>query len=232
MNINVYCDESSHLQHDSSDTMVLGAIWFPEEKAKEINRRIRDIKQKHIAGSKFELKWTKISLANSELYQDLVDYFFDDDDIRFRGLIVPNKKILTHEKFNQTHDDFYYKMSYYLIRNILNPRMHYRIYFDYKDTQGAAKIVRLREVLGASNFDFSSKIIQTMQTVKSYQVAAMQLCDILIGAIGYGFRGLSTSKGKERIVTRIKYRSGYALNKSTLLNESKFNLFVWRPENG
>ena len=45
--INVYCDESCHLQNDDQKVMVLGAIWCPLDKTREISTRIREIKQKH-----------------------------------------------------------------------------------------------------------------------------------------------------------------------------------------
>lgn len=38
-----------------------------------------------------EMKWTKISPAKVDLYKDLVNYFFDDDDLHFRGVIIPDK---------------------------------------------------------------------------------------------------------------------------------------------
>ena len=52
-----------------------------------------------------ELKWTKISPGKLDLYKDLVNYYFDDDDLHFRALIIPDKSKLEHKRFNQTHDD-------------------------------------------------------------------------------------------------------------------------------
>ena len=58
---NVYCDESCHLEHDHQTIMVLGAIWCPLEKTREIARSIRHIKDRHGLGRVFEIKWTKVS---------------------------------------------------------------------------------------------------------------------------------------------------------------------------
>lgn len=33
---NVYCDESCHLENDHQKAMVLGAVWCPLEKSREI----------------------------------------------------------------------------------------------------------------------------------------------------------------------------------------------------
>ena len=44
---NIYCDETCHLEHDSSNVMVLGAVWCSQSKLKEINERIRQIKRRN-----------------------------------------------------------------------------------------------------------------------------------------------------------------------------------------
>ena len=111
MEYNIYCDESCHLPNDSSNTMVLGGIWCLKEKKKEIFKRLKEIKVKHGLSENFEVKWNKVSPAKQDFYINLIDYFFDDDDVHFRAIVV-NKEILDHKKFNQTHDDFYYKMYF------------------------------------------------------------------------------------------------------------------------
>lgn len=44
---NVYCDESCHLQHDGINDMVLGAVWCDQTKIKQVNRDIRDMKERY-----------------------------------------------------------------------------------------------------------------------------------------------------------------------------------------
>ena len=77
---NIYCDESNHLENDHRAVMVLGAVWCPLEKSREIAVHIREIKQKHGIKPDFEVKWTKVSPAKKQFYLDLVDYFFDERD--------------------------------------------------------------------------------------------------------------------------------------------------------
>lgn len=60
---NVYCDETCHLEHDGINDMVIGAVWCPQEKLREINQRIREIKIRNGISPTAELKWTKISPA-------------------------------------------------------------------------------------------------------------------------------------------------------------------------
>lgn len=224
---NIYCDESCHLQHDHHPIMVLGAVWCPLEKKQQIFNRIKEIKARHGFSSKFEIKWTKVSPAKKQFYLDILDYFFDDDDLHFRALLVPEKDSLDHEQFNQTHDDFYYKMYFDLLKVIFKPDAKYRIYIDYKDTRGGEKINRLHQVLCNNMYDFSREIIERVQTVCSKEVHLIQLTDLLIGAISYVNRNLNTNSAKVLLIERMSKRSGYTLKHSTLLLEQKVNIFRW-----
>jgi hypothetical protein len=226
--VNIYCDESGHLPNDGLPLMVLGAVWCPAGKAREIAVRLREIKARHGCPPGFEVKWSKVSPAGQRLYLDLVDYFFDDDDLHARALIVPDKGRLDHVRFGQDHDTWYYKMYFEMLQVLLTPRGRYRIYLDIKDTCNARKVAKLHEVLANNLYDFRREIVERVQTVRSHEVEQLQLADLLIGAIGYANRGLSGNAGKLAVVERVRSRSGYTLTRSTLLREDKLNLFRWQ----
>ena len=225
--INIYCDESCHLPNDGKPVMVLGAVWCPVEKTHEIATRLREIRAKHGLPNGYEIKWSKVSPAKVEYYQDLIDYFFDDDDLKFRGVIAP-KAGLDHDRFNQTHDDWYYKMMFLLLSRIIGPGGSYRIYLDKKDTRSGQKVRKLHDVLANDIFDFDHRIVERVQIVQSHDVIQLQLSDLLLGAISYVNRDLGGSAAKLQLIERIRERSGYSLAKSTLYREEKFNLFYWR----
>jgi len=225
---NLYCDESCHLENDGQKAMVLGAVWCPDEKRTEIATRIREIKQKHGLAADFEIKWTKVSPGKQEFYLDLVDYFFDDDDLHFRAVVVPDKAMLNHAQFGQNHDDWYYKMYFTLLKVVFEPTCQYRVYIDIKDTLGHEKVEKLHDVLCHNAYDFSRKMIQRVQRVQSHEVEQLQLADLLIGALSYLHRGLSTNSAKLALIERIKNRSGYKLTLNTMLRENKFNLMIWQ----
>jgi hypothetical protein len=230
---NVYCDESCHLEHDGFKVMVLGGVWCLADKAREINQRLREIKARHGLSPAVEVKWTKISPAKTAFYLDLVDYFFDDDDLCFRGLLVPDKKVLDHDGHGQTHDEWYYKMYFTMLKAVLSPQERFRVYLDIKDTRGGSKVKKLHEVLCGSMYDFDAHIVEKLQVVRSHEVEIMQLADLLIGALSYTNRGLAGNAGKVAVVERIKARSHLTLQRSTLLRARKMNLFRWeggRPE--
>lgn len=226
---NIYCDESGHLPNDRQPVMVLGAVMCPTDKSREISVRLREIKERHHLPRPFEVKWTNVSPAKYEYYQDLVDYFFDDDDLKFRAVVAPKAK-LDHARFDQSHDDWYYKMMYQLLTRLLTPQNAYRVYLDKKDTHGGEKARKLHDVLANSMYDFDHRIVERVQIVESHAVAQLQLADLLLGAVSYTNRELTTSDAKASIAKRVQQRSGYHLTRSTLLREEKFNLFHWTPQ--
>ena len=239
--INIYCDESCHLQNDKEPVMVIGAVYCPIEKKEEIFERLYSFKVKHnlIPKNKkndnenrtyYELKWNKVSKSKLEYYKDVINYFFDDDDLQFRVLVVSNKTDIDYEKFNHTHDTFYYKMYFGMLKAILNPENSHHIYIDIKDTKSKEKVHKLEQVLRNDKYDYSKEIIKKVQQVRSHEVEILQLADLLVGATAYVNRGLANSKAKNELINLIKHRSKYSLTKSTLLKERKFNVFIWEPQ--
>lgn len=223
---NIYCDESCHLPHDHQPVMVLGAVKVAAEKATEVSSRIRDIKRDHGLPPQAELKWGKVSPRWESLYRNVIDYFFDDDGLTFRAVIA-HRKNLNHAAYGQTHDEWYYKMYYTLLSNLLEAQHEYYVYLDIKDTRGGPKVRHLHEILCNGMYDFHEESLRRIQTVRSHEVQAMQVADILIGAISYASRNVEGSPAKQALVERVKTRSGKALDRSTPPREAKFNLFHW-----
>lgn len=226
----IYCDESCHLENDGQDVMVLGGVWCNTSYKKEIYSRIRDIKEKHGIPKYTEMKWTKISNGNVGAYLDLVDYFFDNQSINFRCLVVPDKQELNHRKYKQTHNDWYYKMYFDMLKNIITKDFSYDIYLDIKDTIGGTRTALLKEILSNNVYDFDKKIIRRIQLVRSHEVELIQLADILMGAVMAENRGNTGSAAKIQVINKIKERSGITLTKSTLPSERKVNIFIWTSD--
>jgi hypothetical protein len=208
--------------------MVLGALWCPLEKAKEIMIEIKEIKERHDLPRAFEIKWAKVSPAKQPFYEELIDYFFTNDDLHFRALVVPDKSKLQHELYGHDHDTWYYKMYFAMLKIILNPQDRYRIYLDIKDTRSAPKVAKLQDVLCNNMYDFQREIIERVQTVRSHEVEILQLTDLMIGAVSYVNRELYDNAAKVALASNIQAKSGYSLSRTTLLREDKVNILSWR----
>lgn len=230
--VNIYCDESCHLENDRQSAMVLGAVWCPKSDVNQFNRQIAAIKAQHNLSSYFEIKWTKVSAGKVDFYLELIDFFFNTDNLNFRAWVVPDKSILKHEQRRQSHDDWYYKMYFYLLRNIFHSGNEYHVYLDIKDTRGRKKLQKLHEVLSNAHYDFNREMITRIQHVHSHDIGLLQLADLFIGAISYKARNLTESTAKQSIIERIKTKSGRNLEQNTLPSETKFNLCFWRTNEG
>ena len=228
--VSIYCDESSHLESVKlSAIMGLGALTCLTDKKDEVFREIREIKVKHGLSRDFEIKWTKVSLAKIDFYSDLINYYFDRDYLGFRCIIIDKTK-LEHKLHDSSHDDFYYKMIFLLIRELLHTENTYRIYLDKKDTAGRKKVDKLHEFLCSNNYDYKKEIVKSIQQVVSHQIELMQLCDLLLGAVCYQNRELAANPGKLALLELIKAKTGYSLVKNTFPSEHKMNTLIWKPK--
>lgn len=229
---NIYCDESCHLENDQSTVMVLGAVWCPLEDVSLISEEIRRLKVQFDLPRSYEIKWTKVGGKAVAFYSKLIDYFFKQRNLHFRALVA-DKTCLDHAKYNQDHDDWYYKMYFDMLKVLFSPKSHYRIYLDIKDTLGGPKVRRLDEVLRNANYDFRREIIERTQIIRSHESEQMQLADLLIGCVLWANRPLpdDPSKAKQQLVEKLKSLSGYDLKRNTLLREQKVNIFHW-PSGG
>ncbi len=234
---NIYCDESCHLEHDNSDIMTMGGICCNKNDTKELAESIRNIKKKYGLNEHFEVKWTKVSPAKLDFYLSLIDFFYESS-LHFRCIVAKNKKLLNHEAFNQTYDDWYYKMYYLLLNKMVDPMEEYSVYIDIKDTNGGKKTKILKEILNYSLYSFYQTCIRKVQIVKSNEVELLQLCDLLIGCIGYYNRFMSDnqislsdrSDAKIQMCEYLQSKTNRPLNQNIPLNETKLNIFIWEPK--
>lgn len=228
---NVYCDESCHLEHDGIPVMAWGAVLCSASDARSISEAARRLKIKHGLSRNFEAKWVKVSPAKITFYLDLIDLFISDDRLRFRGLVVPDKGLLDHARFEQSHDEWYYKMYFTMLRPIFTAPHRYRIYLDVKDTRGGPKTRELHEVLANSLYDFDRQCIERVQQVRSHESEILQIADVLIGALTYANRGLSSSTAKTAIIERLQAKLGSrALVRTSSFAAVKLNILVWRAQ--
>lgn len=227
--INIYCDESCHLPNDESDLMVIGGISCPKEKAKSLNSEILNIKEKNGVYRFAEIKWTKVSKSKYEMYKQLVDLFFAHSFLNFRAVVALHKSQLNYNKFHLTHDDWYQRIYFLTLREMIDFNKHYNIYVDIKDTKGSEKIDTLKDVLNNVVGYFYDETVKNIQLVQSDQIQLLQLTDLIIGAVTYANRELSTNEAKVQLINYIEEQSGRSLKLTSPKTESKINIFRWTP---
>lgn len=227
MRYSIFCDESGHLLDLQQKVMVLGALQAPKERVASISAKLKQIKRDHGLNEHWELKWTKISNSKIDYYKSIIDYFMAEKDLHFRCVVVPDKNILDHERFDRSHDDFYYVMFYYALREMIYNRNSYDVFFDYKDAFQSEKLYVLKKYLQDQcviNVDSLR-----LHTIQSYESQLIQLTDLLIGVIGYANKEIKSSAAKTELVDYTQSQVKVSLVRSSALFNKKFNVFVWSP---
>lgn len=227
MEYNVYCDESCHLKSNDSDYMLIGAVYCPKSKVKKVNEYIEHLKENYNISNRIELKWNKIDKKTEKLYLDIINYFFNNDDLKFRVIVIDKTK-LDHEKYNQTENEFYHKTYYEMLKYIIIPGNSYNIYPDIKDTNSYYYHQVMLDYLRIKLEDSNKKTIKKVQPIRSYEAPILQINDILIGALSYYYRKLSENRVKLNIISEIKklYQSDF--DTTSYCSNTKFNIFIWR----
>ena len=215
MEYNIYCDESCHLASNNSKYMLIGAVYCPKFKVKKVNEYINHLKNNYNLSNKIELKWNKVDKKTEKLYLDIINYFFNNDDLKFR-IIVIDKTKLNHKKYNQTENDFYHKAYYEMLKYIIIPGNSYNIYPDIKDTHSYYYHQIILNYLRIKMSDTNKKTIKKIQPIKSYEAPILQINDILIGALSYYYRNLSTNSIKLNIIHEIQrlYQNNFDISSS------------------
>ena len=227
MEYNVYCDESCHLVSNDSKYMLIGAVYCPKNKVKKVNEYIEHLKENYNISNKIELKWNKIDKKTEKLYLDIINYFFNNDDLKFRVIVIDKTK-LDHEKYNQTESDFYHKAYYDMLKYIIIPGNSYNIYPDIKDTNSYYYHQVMLDYLRIKMSDTNKKTIRKVQPIRSYEAPILQINDIMIGALSYYYRNLSSNSVKLNIINEIKKLYQNDLDTSSYYSNTKFNIFIWR----
>lgn len=226
----LYVDESCHLENDNIPVMCIGYIKVPNAQYSQLKKEFTSIAENHKLNS--ELKWNKFSNARTDLYKELVDYFFNSS-LQFRCILINNKSNLSHKDFNQgSHDNFYYHMMYHLLTYNINNENDYRVFIDVKDTRGREKLRKINEVIG-EHYQGHSPFSQ-FQHLHSHDNVFFQLADFFIGAISYKARVAinhisNPTNSRIEFINYLENRLGSQLENETDETQMKFNIFSRTP---
>lgn len=229
MKYRLFVDESCHLEHDKISVMCIGYIKVPDRVYSNLKNELQVIKEKH--NSPMELKWNKFSSSRLPMYKELVDFFFEKP-LEFRSVLIKYKERLNNQDFNQgSHDNFYYKMMYYLLRP--NPTgLDYRVFIDIKDTRGKEKLLKIEEVF--QNYHRGDSPFIQFQHIRSHESIFIQLADFFIGAITYKSRVIKNEfeahPAKLEFIEYLEEKSGFLMHEGTPPWEHKFNIFDHQPQ--
>lgn len=229
MNFEVYCDESgleALTRKDAHRYTAIGGIWLPADFRDAFKTEINAIKEKH--NVKGELKWQKVSPAYIDLYTEIINYFFDKSELRFRVIIIESITV-DNIRFNDKDAELgFYKFYYQLLHHWIFDFNSYKIFIDYKVNRNKGRVNILKKVLDASNL--TSDIIQ-VQALPSDESVGIQIADILTGLVSSKFNNEFSGKAKGRLIEIAEARLGKTIAPTSKWVE-KFNVFKINLQGG
>jgi len=220
----VYCDESRHDGGIDARFMAIGSLWVPRCRKAEINKALRRLFRNE--GLRAEVKWSKVSTARLAAYQRIVDFFFEEQDLRFRVIVVDHARYDPESFHGGDRELGFYKFYYEMLVKWLEPGNEYLILLDFKQNQSADRYQDLRAVL-MRKLKGAAKILD-LTVIDSRETPLAQLCDLLTGAVASAWCGDSKAgSAKAELCSYIARCRGLPTLKIASASPaiSKFNVF-------
>lgn len=222
MKFEVYCDESSPevlKDRNANKFLVLGSIWIPADYREKLKSDINIIKEKFLYRN--EIKWNKVAPSVLPFYKELINYFFLNNNIRFRALLVEADKLDMVRFHNDDSELSFYKFYYQLMQHWILDFNEYSVFIDHKVNKDRNRIHELWKVLKIANL-FSA--INNVQALPSNESIGIQLADLLTGIVNGKFNNKVTSQAKKEVISTIENLMGHNIAPTSKTVE-KFNIF-------
>lgn len=223
----VYCDESR--DDNKSRYMLLGGLWIPQQEEGNFEDLCTQFRksEEHLLNAEF--KWYKAGSKNFlPLYKQFVDIFFQCPKVRFNCIVIDKHK-LDISRFHQGDQELaFYKFYFFLLSRNMNPQLSK--YLVYLDRRPDKKKGRLEDLLRKLNEHFSyngaeDNVVLAVEPRDSKASNAIQMTDVLLGAIGYHREGYRTSLYKLELMKHIATKKSLIDQK---IRSSKFNIWTWQ----
>lgn len=237
----IFIDESRI--EKGSRFLLFGSLWLHNNKLPDFENRFWELWDASFPTRKSELKWTKVSKGRIHIYKEFVNLFWDFPNTDFRCMVI-DKHSIDYQKYHDGNEElgFYKFLYFFLSRNIEKDYKHreittsYQLFLDHRrqnDSIEVGSLQKLKEVMNNRLDNHCSEIqlpvVRSVESVRdSKQSPAIQIVDVLMGAVGYAFEGYQTSRHKLELIEHIESRFQLRLSASTPYLSEKVN--IWKFE--
>lgn len=228
MDIEVFCDEScleALTKKNEHRYIGIGSIWIPADTRQDFKKGIHKIKNHY--GIHGEFKWNKVSPAYYEFYKEIVDFFFANESIRFRIILIESEKIDNIVYHGGDNELSFYKFYYQLLNHWILDFNKYDIFLDFKINRNKGRLNTLKDKIQVAH-PFSE--IHQVQGLPSEQSLGIQLADLLTGIVTSKFNDKLKSKAKLDLIKHIEESHRHIA--PTHKTEEKFNVFKINLQGG
>lgn len=228
----IACDESG--MHGAR-YYGFGTLWMPWQRRGDFAELLRRSRDEH--AFHHEIKWTNVKPRAVGFYEDLIEEFFRTRWLNFHCCVI-EKAVVRKELHGGDYDLARRKHFGMLLRNKVQRciRAHpereqtFRVLVDpihsrYSKADEAAHIIcnhALAKVFGGA------RPVDRVLTRDSRETPAIQVCDLLLGAVLAAHEHDVSSEAKLDVQAWIAYHLGWPdLQADTHPDERKFNVWVF-----
>jgi len=242
----ICCDESG--MH-KANFYGFGTLWLPYDRRGDFYDGIRRICAQHhmnfgvVNDKKHEFKWSKVSPQKLGFYQSIVDYFFERPELCFHCLVVRRAEVKLelhkggYEEARQKHLTML--LTNKIRRALQVQKRKFRVWVDplpvaYDKAPEVVQIISNHTL----NQDFKGlNPVDKVLPHESHDTPAIQLCDVLLGAVMSAWQNETAAAAKLELQRHIAGYLGWTdLRADTFPREKKFNIWFFanphkRPPN-
>lgn len=226
--INVYADES---RTHGERFMLIGGLWVPVECESCLREDI--LKLRNEANMTSELKWTKVSRGKLSSYKKFIDIFFRQRSVSFHCIVIDKTKLDCKTFAQGDKELLFYKFYFQLISRKLKEGNEYFVFTDARNNRKRDRLTDLQ--MYVNNWWNRHKVsterpVRIIQARDSKHEDLIQLCDVILGAVGYAWNKHEGSPAKLELIKHITniFELPY-LRIATLPSREKFNIWFWKP---
>ncbi len=212
-------------------------MWLKWQRRGDFYRDFYAIADEH--GFDEELKWSKVSRSHYlEFYEDLIEYFFRRKWLAFHCIVI-RKEDVRKQEFHNNDWDLARRKHYTMlltskmrkaIRRYPDKHHEFRVYVDpmpsrYAKADEAMEVIT-NNILNQRFRDLSP--VTSVRTRNSVDTPAIQMCDLLLGAVMETWQKKASNSTKHDVRDIIANHLGWiGLDSDTMPSERKFNIWYF-----
>lgn len=224
---------------------LFGSFWIPRDRQTDFRQRFWKLWDREFPSRRSELKWTKVSKGKLSTYKKFMEFFLSFAQTDFRCVVL-DTHALDYQGYHEGNKElgFYKFLYFFLSRNIEKDykyravRDPYQIFIDRRRKEGDIEVGRLaalKTVLNNRLDDSCAEIIapcvKNVEATDSKESPEIQITDVILGAVGYGWEGFQTSLAKLELIKYIEELFGLRLKEETPYLTERINIWKFRLQN-
>ena len=198
---------------------------------------------RHEQGMFAELKWTRVSSQKLPQYRRFVEYFFalnNTNRLQFHCIIIDNH-LVDHRRFSHGDKELgFYKFYYQFLLHrfgalcVKQPDARFMVHLD--DRTSRYSLATLKLILnrgGKKRYGIDCAPFVAVEPRDSKEVELLQVCDVLLGAIGFQKNGYDLVAGakasKVQLAQHVAQQAGLPdLKADTRRGQMRFTIWNFR----